>query len=170
VHPDSNYRQGVCRACDRYIGAVNVCPYCDERVVRPLPLRVLRFAALALAIGGLVILYAAARIRDRPTVRVDSLTPLMNYAPVNVQGTVDRNPYVGRDENGEVDYASFRVHDGSGWIRVATYGGAARALVDSEVFPSKGDEVNVTGKLQFSQEGEPKLRLADPRQVRRVGD
>ena len=89
----------------------------------------------------------------------------MNHAAVRIQGTVDRKPYVGRNDEGEIDYASFRVHDGSGWIRVAAYDETARALVESGALPAKGEKVEASGKLQFSNEGEPKLRLADPRQL-----
>lgn len=161
----STRTQGACRACDRYIGAVNVCPYCDEQVVRPRPVRVLRLSALVLATGGLILLILIAGMRDLTTVQVGSLTSLMNHATVRICGTVERDPYVGHDDEGRIDYTSFRVHDGSGWIRVAAYDATARALADAGSIPSRGTRVAASGKLQFSGAGEPKLRLHDPSQL-----
>jgi len=168
VHPDENYKPGVCRVCDRYIGAVNVCPYCDERVVRPRPVRILRLAAVLLAVGGLAMLFVVARTRDVPVVKAGDLTALMNRATVRLRGTVDQQPYLGRDDEGRIDYVSFRIHDGSGRIRVAAYDGTARALVASDALPARGDEIDVTGNVRISNNGEHRLRLASPEQITRA--
>ncbi len=50
-----------CPACKRYIGRVSVCPFCDVDIPVPLRLRLLRISAPALAVGGLLPLWLAAR-------------------------------------------------------------------------------------------------------------
>ena len=45
-----------CPACRRTIGSDSRCPYCDTEIPRPLPVRLLRWSAGLLVLGGFTLL------------------------------------------------------------------------------------------------------------------
>jgi HAMP domain-containing protein len=118
-------------------------------------MRALRIAAVILAITGLALLYAAARHSEPPLVKVEELSPAMNFAQVRMTGTVTRNAYVSRDGR----YVSFPMNDGSGQILVAASGRIAEAMVAQEVLPASGSWVDLQGGLRISATSETKLYL-----------
>lgn len=154
-HPASEAR---CISCDRYIGPAGSCPYCGSDARRPLSLRLLRIGALALGIGGLAALWVFAAHRDTPVIAIGRIEPAMNFAPVAVEGRVTRAPVVRRNY-GRPEYVGFTIDDGTGTIRAALYGRAARAAVDSGNLPAAGSSVRVRGTLDVSAAGEPRLRV-----------
>lgn len=154
-------QNGLCPCCDRFIGPVRTCPYCNEQAVENRCVRILQLSSLLLAVIGLACLHLAARRRELPTVSIAEITPMMNFARVRLRGTVTREPYVAR-ENGKVDYLSFQIDDASGRARVAARGSVARALADRGLLPEPGAAVDVTGNLRVQAEGYPKLYLQSP--------
>ena len=163
-----SFHSPMCPVCDRFVGAAGVCPYCDAGGVTPRGTRMLRYAALLLAGLGLLFLYLAATHRDIPVIRIGEIGPTMNFAYVRVVGSVKKSPYVAK-EDGEVDYVSFLVSDGSGSIRAAAYGDVARKLVDANRLPEKGERVDVAGSLSVTADGRTRLRLQSPAQLRPAG-
>ena len=157
-----------CPSCERFIGPADVCPYCGANSAKPPLLRLLRYAALALALIGLFFLYLMARHRNMPVVKAGEISPMMNFATVRVVGKLARKPYTAY-EDGQVDYLSFLVDDGSGKVRVQAYGDVARLLVASNLLPRVGTMVDVTGSIKVSAGKAPRLRLLSSSQVR-VGD
>ena len=97
-------------------------------------------AALLLAVIGLVFLYLMSARTEVPVILVSDITPMMNFAHVRVTGTVERAAYVSRHE-GEIDYLSFSVDDGSGRLRIAAYGHVAQTLAESGRVPKRGAAV-----------------------------
>lgn len=148
----------VCPACERFIAAAPVCPYCGCDAAVPPAVRLLRAGAVSLATAGLALLYLAARTRGLPEASAGTLSPRMNQAAVRMSGLVVSQPHVGR-ERGAVDYLSFRIHDGSGAVRVQAFDRVARDLVARAPLPAKGQRVAVTGNLSVPADGETKLRL-----------
>lgn len=160
-HPHSgSVRKGpeFCPSCERYIGPVSVCPYCDADAAVPRAMKVIKLSAIFLAFVGLTLLLVMARTRDVPVVRVSELTPLMNFGSVQLSGTVQRDAYVAREE-GQVDYVSFLLDDGTGHVRVQVYGATAKELSDAGNIPRKGQKLVVVGSLNVSGEGRARLRL-----------
>lgn len=157
-----------CPSCERFIGPADRCPYCGADAGRSGSLRVLRYAALALAVAGLAFLILMTGGRDLPVVRVADITPLMNFAYVRIRGTVPRKAYVSRS-GGKVEYLSFAVDDGSGQLRVKAYGQVARRLVESGTAPGRDASVDVSGNLGVSGDGKISLRLQAIEQLRFVG-
>lgn len=155
---ESSSQAYLCPSCNRFIGPVGTCPFCDADARRPLSLRVLRGACVLLAVAGATFLLLMVRNRDLPLVTAAEITPVMNFACVRVAGVVEREPYVSR-RGGRVDYLSFLVNDGSGCVRVAAYGETARRLIDADGLPQKGASVDVSGSLRAGANGKIRLQL-----------
>jgi hypothetical protein len=148
----------LCPSCERFIGPVGKCPYCDADA-RKMPMMVaVRIVAILLATVGLGLLYAAARHREPPVVQIESITPVMNFAHVRIVGSVSKRAYIGKDG----DYISFSVADDSGSLRVAAYRDVARKLIATRHLPNAGDQVEVRGSLSVAADSAPKLYLKLP--------
>jgi len=147
----------VCPSCERFIGPADVCPYCEADSDKPPIIRRLRVAALLLAVVGLVFLYLMARNSDLPAVRIADMTPMMNFASVRINGTVESKVYIKR-KGEEIDYLSFYVNDGTGELQVQVSRETARELAATDRIPEKGDRVAVAGTLNVSGEGKIRLR------------
>jgi DNA/RNA endonuclease YhcR with UshA esterase domain len=159
MNAGASQNQGAfCPSCERFIGPADVCPYCDADSARPPIMRTLRCVSLVLAFVGLGFLYLAATTKELPTQKISEITPMMNFARSQVAGSVQKDPYVG-EKKGLVDYISFPINDGSGELRVVAYGAVAKSLKDRKLLPVKGDFVEVTGDLDVTADGNPKLRL-----------
>ena len=156
----------MCPSCERFIGPADVCPYCDADSAKPLMIRRLRYAALALALIGLAFLYLAARRRETPLIRIGDITPMMSFAGVRVAGTVGNAAYVKRTGNA-VEYLAFHINDGTGDLQVGASGDMARRLVEENRVPGKGDGVELTGTLSVSGDGKIRLRPSQVNVTRR---
>ena len=156
----------LCPSCERFIGPTDVCPYCGADSARRPILRHLRRAALLLAVAGVGGLYLFARQSNPPVVKIGAISPAMNFAFVRVNGHVSGAAKVLR-EGGDVDYVAFFVGDGTGRLRVTAEGPVARALAGSGGVPADGEDVDVTGTINVSAEGPPRLRLYADGHIRR---
>lgn len=155
---ESSSSPDTCPSCGRFIGASDNCPYCGSDSARKSSFKVLRRLAIALAITGLVFLYMAAGGRKIPLVKIEDINPMMNFAYVRIEGEVDRDPYVAR-KNGMVDYVSFSVGDGTGFIRVAAYRDVAEELAEQGLIPEPVCRVKAAGNLSVDADRRPKLIL-----------
>jgi DNA/RNA endonuclease YhcR with UshA esterase domain len=135
-------------------------PVYGPQVKRPLRVRVLRIASVVLAFAGLILLYLYSVNRDIPLVRIDSITPTMNFAYVRIAGEVTRDAYV--FQSGGV---VFNLNDGSGEIAVMGGRAQAEALEDAGRLPRRGDRVEVAGSLSVSADQEVKLRMQSAEQL-----
>jgi hypothetical protein len=102
-------------------------------------LKSLRIAALAVALGGLFLLYLHAVRRELPPVRIGDITPVMNFAAVRVRGVLASDAR--RLQSGSVLYV---VDDGSGTLPVFFDPPAAETL------PEAGSRISVAGRLSVS--------------------
>jgi len=135
-------------------------PVYGPQVKRPLRVRVLQIASVVLAFVGLILLYLYSVNRDIPLVRVDSVTPTMNFAYVRVSGEVTRDAYV-FNSGGVV----FNLNDGSGEIAIMGGRAQAEALENAGRLPRRGDRVEVAGSLSISADQEVKLRMQSAEQL-----
>jgi len=163
---EDTYRSegAFCPSCERFIGPADVCPYCEADSAKSPLLRVLRIAAILLGVGGLIFVYLAAVHRELPVIKVEEITPMMNFAYVRVSGEIDRDAFVARKE-GKVDYVSFLVDDGTGKLRVAVYKDVASVLVERNKIPRKGSIADVAGALNVSARGVVRMRLQSADQL-----
>jgi DNA/RNA endonuclease YhcR with UshA esterase domain len=158
-------RGDLCPSCERFVGPADHCPYCGEESAKSPFIRRLRYAAVALSVLGLGSLFLMATRRELPVLQVNGITSTMNFAYVRLVGTVARDPYVVR-RNGDVDYMSFMLDDGTGRIRVQAHRETARALHRMKIVPARGDVVDVAGSLSVAAEGSRKLRIQSPQQIK----
>lgn len=155
---DSN---AACPVCERYIGPVSKCPYCDSDAPKPPFIRLLRWFAVFLAIGGLVLLYITAINKDIPLTSVSDITPTMNFAFVRMIGKVTRKPYVARDKQ----KISFILKDDTGDIRVTIYGSTAAQIAKQDLIPSKWSQIEVIGSLSVPANRDPVLYIKSPEHI-----
>jgi len=153
----------LCPACDRFIGPLDTCPYCDLPVPRTFSLRFLRFASLALAVVGMAALYLLARQDLRPLVKISEVTPLMNSASVRVAGLVATTPQISVAGNA---YVSFPVTDGSNSLTVVAYDRCARGLMGATNCPRRGDIVEVSGTVSITRPGVRRIIMEAPEQLK----
>ena len=69
-----------CPSCGRYTGPQDACPYCGAHRTGRLPLRALKFGAIALATVGLVVLGFVASGVEAPLVQAGQVSASMNLA------------------------------------------------------------------------------------------
>ena len=161
-------RPELCPSCERFIGPVDACPYCGTDSGKSPVIRFLRYGSLLLAIGGLCFLYLMTASRRPPLTLIGDITPMMNFAHVRIEGTVEKDAYIGR-KNDRPDYLSFVVDDGTGRARVSAYDRAARGLIESGRAPQRGERMAVSGTLNVSASGMPRLRVVAEKQLSVVG-
>jgi hypothetical protein len=122
---------------------------------------------LVFGIGGLLVLFVAARTSEWPLVSAATLGPSMNHGQVRIRGTVVSSPRV-FDRQGQPDYASFELDDGTGRIVVAATRRTARSLVSEHLLPAKGERVEAAGSLAIGLHQRPRLYLDSPGRLTRL--
>jgi len=154
-----------CPACRRFIGPLDTCPYCDSPANKAFSLRFLRYAALVLAVAGMVLLFFMARSSRIPEIELGAVTPALNSATVRVEGNVAAEPRTGQADD---TYISFSISDGSGRLTVAAYDPCAHILVERDLLPHKGDRVEVTGTVSIRSPGANRIVIETPKQLKVV--
>lgn len=110
-------------------------------------LKALRWAALAIAIGGLFLLHLYATHRELPLVRIGEITPLMNFATVRIQGVLESDARMLR--SGSVLYV---IDDGTGTLPLFLNRAPAGKL------PKAGSRIAATGSLSVGAGNELRMR------------
>lgn len=160
-------KPGYCPACNRFIGPLDECPYCACPSERQAGMRLLRIAALALAVGGLILLTLAVRRQDPPLLAARDIQPAMNFARVRLSGHVAGKARSGATRSGEPWYG-FTLDDGTGRVRVSAFGDTAAALASRPA--ESGMPVRVTGLLSIRANQMPTLQVQDPAAVQNGND
>lgn len=127
-------------------------------------MRTVRWLALALAVGGLVLLHRAARHRELPFVGAADLTPSMQFAPVRARGILDQPARIHR-RDGEVNVISFGLRENGEIIHAVAFGETARILARNGSFSQPGGSLQITGVVQFSPRYGPQIHIRLPEHV-----
>ena len=141
----------VCPSCGRFVGAHDRCPFCGTGMQKRMPMSVMRYAALLVALVGMVCLHLMAMYRDVPVTTIGAITPNMNYAYKSVTGRATQAPRF-YEENGKVTGVQLTIADGSGELRVRGFKPVAEALRQRGVQIRKGDKVKVAGTLRVIED------------------
>ncbi|NKB22846.1 MAG: hypothetical protein GKR87_00295 [Kiritimatiellae bacterium] len=158
----------TCHSCGQFVGPLNVCPHCGAKITKRLSVRFFRFAALVLALTGLVFLWLMATRGEIPVIKIGEIERTMNFAFIRVAGQVIGDARIYR-EAGRVASLSFTVDDGTGAISVKAYRGKARELLELDHVPRAGDEVDVAGSLNVAAD-RTSLWLGAPDQIKIIRD
>ena len=154
--PDS--RDAFCPSCERFIGPADVCPYCDCDSARSPWWRHLRLVALCLAVGGLVLLHAAAQRQVPERVEIRCVGPAMQYGWVRIEGTLVERPLM-RQESEAAAYVAFWVDDGTGRIRVWAEGPVAAELYRDGRLNRTGSRLDITGMVGMGRDRRPRIQV-----------
>ncbi|NCC52325.1 MAG: hypothetical protein EOM20_14060 [Spartobacteria bacterium] len=141
----------TCASCGRFVGALTRCPHCGARVHKRMSVRACRYAAILLGTVGLFLLYLMSINKDIPIIKVSEITPMMNFAYVRIIGEVVSDPRIYRSGD-RVESMRFEVSDGTGDIMVQAYRDIAQGLLAAGKIPRMGDNVEVIGSLNVSEE------------------
>lgn len=127
-------------------------------------IRTVRRLALAVAVGGLLVLYRAARDRDLPYVSAKDLTPSMQFAPVRARGILAQPARV-HERDGQVTVLAFGLRENGDLIHGVAFGETARVLARKRIFSEPGCGFQITGVVQFSPRYGPQLHVRLPEHV-----
>jgi hypothetical protein len=156
-------RPGYCPSCERFIGPLDACPYCDCPSERQAGLRLLRILAVVLAVVGLGLLAFSVHDREPAHLAVTSIRPSMNFARVRIRGTVITAPRSGLARSGEPWYG-FTLQDGTNRLRISAFGDTASALIarNSTGGLTTGISVRAEGWLSIRAGQLPALQIRNP--------
>ncbi len=121
-------------------------------------IRTVRWLALALAVGGLILLHWSARHRELPYISAADLTPSMQFAPVRARGILAELPRIHR-RDGEVTVVAFGLRQNGDLIHAVAFGETARVLAHHDVLAEPGSHLEITGVVQFSPRYGPQIQL-----------
>jgi hypothetical protein len=160
-------RPGYCPSCERFIGPLDNCPYCDCPSERQAGLRLLRILAVLLAVGGLALLALAVHDREPAPLAVADIQPSMNFARVRVSGTVAAAPRSGLARSGEPWYG-FTLQDGTNRLRLVAFGDTAAALIARHAASdlATGTPVRAEGWLSVRAGQLPSLQIRNPEHLK----
>lgn len=161
---DLQPKESHCPSCGIYVGIASKCPRCGAEVGKHISVRVFRWAAVLLAIGGLLMLYLMATHRELPLMKVEQLQPTMYFAYIRIAGTVSEEPRIFR-KDGTVRSLRFSVDDGTGEINVTAYRTQAQELIEANLLPHYGQNVVVAGSLAVTGGEDLLLRIQTPEHV-----
>ena len=137
-----------CPSCGRFVGAVTKCPYCGSKVEKRMSLVAIRWAAVLLSTVGLFLLFLMAKHREIPLVKLGEVKPTMNFAQIRVEGVVDSDARTFRTGGG----MGFNFSDGTGTIMVFISQKQAQEMVERNLVPKTGDQVNFAGGLNIADD------------------
>ena len=157
-----------CPVCDRFIGSELVCPFCEIKS-RNFKARIFMLSlAVATAILGIIYLTMYAFFQEDSFTPIGSITKMMNYATISVEGTIKTNPYkiADSDKEGYIEYFSFILKDGNNEIRIAYSPKPKISIVESEV-PHQGDKINVlNGSVGIGKtDNQPRIYIKNINQI-----
>lgn len=140
-----------CPSCGRYVGPLELCPYC-RAIHRKRPILVaLKYSCPILAILGMILLHHLGATIGNPLVKLEDLDRTSNFAYVQLEGTVCEPPrfyHASGSDDPTAGTMEFCLDDGTGRTRVKTYEDATRRVVRQKKVPSTGDTVHITGNFQ----------------------
>jgi len=144
-----------CPSCGRFVGAHYKCPYCGAHIKHRLSLRLFKYGSIVMALVGLVILYlVTTQVISVPVVKVADITGVMNFANAKVSGRV-----VKVKPPTKKGMFNFTIDDGTGELKITSFGNITEDLKRLNRFPRLADEVEAIGAIKVSDQYGTSLQL-----------
>lgn len=151
-----NHEQTHCKSCGRYIGALELCPYCRTFNPKRLVVKLIKYLSPVISVLGLFVLYYIGLHYGNPEVKLDQLSKRSNFAQVKVNAEVSAVPRYyaaqGKGENAGGSF-EFEIDDGTMAMLARCYDDATGELVRAKKIPALGDKVTVRGSFQYKGKG-----------------
>ena len=141
-----------CRNCGRYLGALEVCPFCRHFNRKRPSIFFLKYLTPILTVVGIAALFQLGASRGHPEVKIEELGRRTNFAQVQIEGSVAEAPRFYRSQASEAPGAGsleFSVDDGTGVLKIRAYEDATVELVRTGAIPGAGDRVALLGTYQY---------------------
>jgi len=137
-----------CPSCGRYVGPLELCPYCRTFHRRRPIVTFLKYSTPLLAALGLILLYQLGQSIGNPLVKLRDLDQRSNFAYVRLEGEVC-GKYKFHLSEGTDDprdgSLEFCIDDGTRRTEVKSYPDATKRIIRERKVPSMGDHVRVVG-------------------------
>jgi hypothetical protein len=144
-----------CPHCGRYVGPLELCPYCRRIHRKRLAVTVMKYSTPILGILGILLLRALGQAAGPTEVKIGDLGPKGNFAVVTVQGFLcdeikDHGAWGSEGQGATTNNnMEFCVDDGTGRIDIKSYEDATRRINAAGKRPQPGDLITVTGVLYW---------------------
>jgi hypothetical protein len=151
-----NYEETHCKSCGRFVGALEVCPFCRNFNPKRLSVRLIKYLTPIISVLGLFVLHYIGVHYGNPEVKLDTLTKRSNFAQVTTNAVVNAPlRYYAASDKGENAGGSveFEIDDGTSLMLVRCYDDATRELVEAGKLPAFGDKIKMTASFQYKGKG-----------------
>jgi len=135
-----------CPNCGRYVGSLEVCPYCGTKIPKHTGYYYAKYGSLAFAVIGIIFLLIFAQNMPVQYVQIKDITQTYNYGTVEIRGIVSSPPsLITYKEGSSTLYID--VDDGTGVMSVHVYSPTVEKLARAGKIPGYGDYVNIIGEV-----------------------
>lgn len=153
MRPAAREEEVICPNCRRYIGSLGRCPYCRAKSPKRRAYKLLKWGGLALAVIGVLALYVDALwfkvvVRDAPPLSLSEIEPTMNFAAVNITGTVTGVRYED-DTKWMSIWLDDNFDDYTDAIFIRVYDSETKQLIERNNVPGVGQEISIVGQLRL---------------------
>ncbi|MBN1899683.1 MAG: hypothetical protein JW827_12990 [Spirochaetes bacterium] len=138
-----------CPSCGKFVGAYEKCPYCGAHVEKRISIKFFRYGSLVFSFLGLLLLYFISTHKEIPLIKINQISPTMNFAYIRVRGIVFRYPSYDK----QLDILTLSLNDGTEDIIVKAYRATAKKLQKMKMIPKLGDLVDVEGTVRIRGAG-----------------
>lgn len=152
-----------CPNCGRYVGSLEVCPYCGAKIPKHTSYYYAKYGSLAFAVLGIVFLLIFAQSTPVQYVHIGDIGPTYNYALVRISGVVSTSPSLVIKSDGS-STLYINVDDGTGVMSVHVYNPAIFRLAKEGKIPGYGDFVDIKGQI-YIRGSNRYIIVNDPAQI-----
>lgn len=152
-----------CPNCGRYVGSLEVCPYCGTKIPKHTSYYYAKYGSLTFAVFGIVFLLLFAQSTPVQQVHIGDIGPTYNYGLVEIHGIVSSTPsLVVKGDGSQTLYIN--VDDGTGVMAVHVYNPNVERLAKEHKIPGYGDFVDIKGEVYFRGTNRYMI-INDPKQI-----
>ncbi len=138
----------ICPNCGRYVGSLEVCPYCGTKMPKHTSYYYAKYGSLTFALLGIVIILVLAQNMPVQYVQIKDIGPTYNYALVEIRGVISSAPSL-VVKSGGMETLYINVDDGTGVMSVHIYNPIVERIAKAGKIPGYGDFVTLKGELYF---------------------